>query len=340
MGSRQGWTARPVAGAVCAAVFYSLWAVLLFLPHAKSLSSSFRLLYAVNPAVAAAGVFFLSRRWVAGWMPAATAGWVYGFGPFGLSFIGFHPLTGFTFAAVPWLLLPAVYWHRRYRPTPMRFLVRAVFCLLPFAFIIVFFWTFSQHWAGRLFLLPQKTMLSGYDFLGLFFPLSMTGRPVVLSVTHFGLPALLMGVFVYVSAQRVAVLILPAVGLVLAFLNPVFGVSPVIWAALPMVFLAVLSGVGIQSLMWAGKNDSKWVLCCVLTAGVTGGISWLLSMSNQSMVYYNSALLYLISTLVFGVVFLLSRASLRWPTVRWLLLAGAALTDCYISGRWLIEKLL
>ncbi|NLK40985.1 MAG: hypothetical protein GX298_02885 [Planctomycetes bacterium] len=340
MGSRQGWTVNPMFSAVMAATFYGLWAVLLFFPFSDSLRTSFRLFYAINPALGAMGIFLLSRRWVAGWMPSLIGGLVYGFGPFGLSFIDFHPLTGLTFAAVPWLLCPAVYWGRHFRPDLMRFLIRAAFCLLPFAFIVVFFWTFSQHWAVRLFLLPQQTMLSGYDLLGLFLPLSMTERTVVLSVSHFGLPVLMMGVFVFLSAQRVAVLIPPAVGLVLAFLNPVFGVSPVIWTALPMVFLAGLTAVGLQSLIWAGKNDSKWVFCCTLLAATMGGLSFCVYVTNRSVVYFYPAFFYLISAIVLTVVWGLSRISMRWLAVRWFLLIAVALADCYVSGRWFIEKLL
>lgn len=292
MGSYRGVLLGTRWGFVPAAGLYGLWAFLLFSPHADSLSSSFRLLYAFNPAVGAMGVFLLSRRWLAGWLPGALAGLLYGFGPFGLSFLGFHPLTGLTFAGVPWLLLPAVYWQRGKTPTLYRFAVRAALCMLPFAFIIVFFWVFSQHWIGPIFLLPKQTMLSVYDFTGLALPLSMTGRPVVLGLYHAGILAALMGLFVYVSVQRVTVLIPAVAGLILAFLDPVFRVSPIIWAALPMVFLVMLAGLGIQTMLWAGKADSKWILFCSLAGLAAGGVCLALYLPDRPDVYDNPAVFY------------------------------------------------
>lgn len=339
MGSRQGLTTGPLAGAVMAAGFYGLWAFLLFSPYAQQLSSSYRLLYAINPALGALGVFILSRRWVSGLLPSALAGLVYGFGPFGLSFIGFHPLTGLTFAAVPWLMLPSVYWHQGRKPTAERFLIRSAFSGLPFLFIIAFFWAISQHWLVRLSLLPRHIVLTEYDFLGLLVPLSMTEQSVVMGLYHFGLAALLMGLFVYVCAQRVAVLITPAIGLVLAFLSPVFGVSPIIWAAFPMVFLAVLAGVGVQSLLWAGKNDAKWVILCMLAALGLGLVTAGLYLSKKDAAFQYPALFYLASTVALGILLLLSRSGLRWLSVRWMLIASVGLADCYLSGRWLIERL-
>ena len=340
MSSAQRLQTRQIWEMAAAAGLYALMAVVLFSPHARTLSSSFRLLYAVNPPTAALGVFLLSRRWVSGWMPSAAAGLLYGFGPFAMSFIGFHPLAGFTFAAVGWLLLPAVYWQRGCRPTPTRFVVRAVLCVLPFLFIVAFFWTFSQHWAGRLFLLPRNVVLSVHDFAGFFLPLSMTRQPIVIGLYHSGLIALLMGVFVYALAQRVAVIIPAAVGLVLAFMNPVLGVGSVVWAAFPMLFVAVLAGIGLQSMLWAGKSDSKYLLFCALAALGIGAVSAALYLPNTHLAYRNPALFYLASSAVLGVFFLLSRSGLRWLGLRWCLIAGLILADCYLSARWMVDRLL
>lgn len=340
MGSHRGVTIGPRAGFLLAAGVYGACAFFLFSPHAGSLSSSFKLLYALNPAVGAFGLFLLSRRWLAGWTPAVLAGMLYGFGPFGLSFLGFHPLTGMTFAATPWLLLPAVYWQRGCPPTLFRFAVRAGLCGLPFAFIIVFFWTFSQHWFGPLFLLPKNIVLSGYDFLGLLLPLSMTGRPVVLGLYHTGFLAAIMGLFVYLSAQRVTVLIPPVIGLILAFLDPVLRVSPAIWAALPMVFLSILAGLGLQTLLWAGKSDGMWVLACAMVGLAMGGLCLILYLPDRPGVYANPSLFYLASAGVWGIIFLLSRLGRRWFAMRWLLVAGVVGADCIVGARWLVDRLL
>lgn len=332
----RGPSIGPRLGFILAAGFYGGWAVALFEPYAAQLSSSFKLLYAINPAVGAMGVFLLSRRWLAGWLPGALAGLLYGFGPFGLSFLGFHPITGITFAAVPWLLLPATYWQRGRPPTTYRFAVRAVLSALPFAFIIAFFWTFSQHWVGPIFLLPKQTMLSGADLFGLVLPLSKATRPVVLGLYHAGLLTALMGLFVYLTVQRIMVLIPPLAGLLLAFLDPVLRVSPVVWASLPMVFLAILAGLGIQALILAGKSDSKWVLLCVLAGIAAGGVSWVLNLSDRPEGYINPALIYPATAGVLGVIFVLSRAGVRGLPVRWILLAGIIGVDCFWGASQLL----
>ncbi len=340
MSSNRGLSIGPRLGLILAAGMYGLCAFFLFGPYASTLSSSFRLLYATNPAIGAFGLYLLSRRWVAGWMPGVLAGLLYGFGPFGLSFMGFHPLTGITFAAVPWLLLPAVYWQRGQQPTVFRFMVRAALCALPFAFIIVFFWTFSQHWIGPLFLLPHNTMLSGYDFAGLLLPLSMTARPVVIGLYHMGLPAALMGLFVYLSVQRITVLIPPVIGLVLGFLEPVFHVSPVIWSALPMVFLSILAGLGLQAFLWSGKTDNKWILICILAGLAAGGISLSLYLPDKPDVYENPMLFYLASTVGLSVIWVLNHLGYRWLPLKWLLIAGIVGSDCFYGARFIIVKLL
>jgi len=330
----------PRLGFVLAAGLYGGWAFALFSPYAGGMSSGFKLLHALNPAVGALGVFVLSRRWLAGWTPAALAGLLYGFGPFGLSFLGFHPLTGITFAAVPWLLLPATYWQRGREPSLYRVAVRTGLCLLPFGFIIAFFWVFRQHWAGPVFLLPKQTLLSRYDLVGIVLPLSMTARPVILGVYHAGALAALMGLFVYLSVQRVMVVIPAAVGLVLAFFDPILHVNPVIWTALPMVFLSILTGLGVQTLLWAGKSDSKWVMICTVAGLLLGAVSLVLYLPERSDIYANPALFYLSMTGVLGGVWLLSRVGMRQFAIRWLIIVAVLGADCFLGSRWLIGRLI
>ena len=334
-----GLTIGPRLGVALAGGLYLLWAYLLFSPHYHKLSG-FKFLYLVNSIAAAFGVFVLSRRWLAGWTPSALAGLFYGFGPFGLSFTGFHPVAGLTFAAVPWLLLPAVYWHHGRQPSLFRFGVRAILCAVPFVFIAGFFWVLSRPWFGPLFLLPSNMTLNAYDFKGLLLPLSMTGRPVVLGLYHVGLLTALMGLFVYLSVQRVAALIPAIVGLVLAFLDPVCRVSPVIWVALPMVFLAILAGLGVQALLWAGKTDSKWLLACMFVGLLLGGVSLALYLPHKAALYKNPALFYLVASVGIGVIFLLTRKGFRWLLLRWIMLVAVAVTDGFLSARWLVDRLL
>ena len=167
----------------------------------------------------------------------------------------------------------------------------------------------------------------------------MTGRPVVIGLYHSGILAALMGAFVYLSAQRVTVLIPPVIGLALAFLDPVFRVSPVIWAALPMVFLAILAGLGFQALLWAGKSDAKWVLACMLTGLVLAGISLALYLPHKTDMYQYPALFYTVAAVGLGTILLLLYIGWRWLLLRWLILVGIVAADSFLTARWLIDKL-
>jgi hypothetical protein len=337
--SRQGLTVNPRVGVLLAGCLYLLWGYFLFSPHLQKLSN-YRLLYLFNNGAAALGTFLLSRRWLAGWTPSVMAGLFYGFSPFALSFLGFHPIAGLTFAAVPWLLLPAVYWKQGQQPNLFRFFGRAVLSVLPFAFIIGFFWVFSQHWAGPLFLLPSKTALTVQDFKGLVLPLSMTGRPIILGVYHAGLLTAVMGLFVFLSAQRVSALIPPIVGLVLAFVEPVCLVSQVIWVSLPMIFLAILTGLGIQAMLLSGKADAKWILICSIVGLLLGGVCFAASTIPMAGAFRTPALFYLASAACFGMLFAVVRKGQRWLFLRWLILTTLLLSDCFLCGQWLIQKLL
>jgi len=230
---------RIVAGIstndIAAVVLYACFGVFLYLPTLGVDNS--KLICGINAVVAAWGSYYISKRWVNNWTPSLLAGAVYGFGPFALSFGMFHPLAGLSFAMVPWLLLPAVYWHKGKSPDAFRFSVRALLTLLPFAGIVLLFWLPSQQWAGPFFLMPKELSMTVKDFQNLILPLHKSGGVVVFGLYHCSLVFVLMGVFVYIKLQRIALLIPIAAGLVLSFWEPIFQVTPVVWAAFPILFL-------------------------------------------------------------------------------------------------------
>ncbi len=328
---------RQITAIAAAAACYTLWSIFLLDVHRSPLTTA-KILFSAAPVLAGLGVFLLSRRWLSGWGCSLLSGLIYGFGPFGISFLGFHPVTGFTFAAIPWLLLPSIYWRQGHAPTAGRLVVRAGLCLLPFGFIIGFFWVFSQHWIGPVFLLPGKMAMSFYDFAGLILPLSSSASHVIFSIYHAPLLAATMGVLVYLSAQRVLLLAVPAAGLVMAFLEPICGVSPVIWAALPMVFLSILAGLGVQSLLFAGKSDAKWVLFCgVLGLGLTI-LCAALYLPYRAQVYAAPLLMYATATAGTGLILMMAHKAVRLLPIRWLILAGVIALDCWVCGRWLTDR--
>lgn len=311
----------------------------LFLPY-RAQFERFGFLDAVNPVAAAAGVYLLSRRWMSSWTPSLVAGAVYGFGPYALSFSIYHPLAGAYYAMIPWLFLPAAYWHRFSPPTAARFLTRALFSLLPFAVVILLFWIPSQPWAGPYFLMPTTAPLQVKDFQGLVFPLYKIGGEVIFGLYHFPVLLALMGVFVLANVQKVAVLIPFAAGLALSFLNPVLHVSPIVWAAFPILFLSLLSGLGFQSMLYTGKADSVWIVACAILGAVLAALFGGLALSPLTgRVFELTALLYAVSAGALGIVYYFTRVPLRRPWAKWVLLTGAAAVDLILSCRYLVGKL-
>ena len=266
------------------------------------------------------------------------AGAVYGFGPFALSFEMFHPLAGLSFAMVPWLLLPAVYWHKGKSPDAFRFSVRALLTLLPFTAIILLFWLPAQQWAGPFFLMPQELSMTIQDFENLILPLRSSGGDVVFGLYHCSLIFALMGVFVYIKLQRIALLTPIAAGLILSFWEPVFQVTPVVWAAFPILFLAVLCGLGFQAFLWAGKADTKWIVISAaasILAAFSGGIA-IRNFTGRA--FELTAIMYGLAAAALWILLALVTLNLRWPWFKWAILTAAITIDLLYSARYLIDK--
>jgi hypothetical protein len=322
---------------IAAVAIYACFGVFLYFP-ALAVDKSI-MICGINSVAAAWGTYLLSKRWVNNWTPSFFAGAVYGFGPFALSFEMFHPLTGLSFSMVPWLLLPAVYWHKGKSPDAYRFCLRALLTLLPFAGIVLLFWLPSQQWAGPFFLMPKELSMTVKDFTNLILPLRNSGGVVVFGLYHCSLIFALMGVFVYSKLKRIALLIPIAAGLVLSFSEPVFQVTPVVWAAFPILFLAMLCGLGFQALLWAGKADTKWIVICAAAAtalaAFTAGI---MVTPFAGRVFELTALLYGLAAAALWILLAMIRLNLRWPWFKWAILTAAITIDLIYSARYLIDK--
>ncbi len=339
--SKKGLSFGVVEKYLFALVLYIIFSVFLFWSHFEQLKG-YQLLYLINPVAAASGAYFLSRRWVCNWTPSLVAGAVYGFSAFSLSFGGSHqPIPGLSFVMVPWLLLPSVYWHKNKPPDALRFTVRTIFVLLPFAAICLMFWAAAQKWVGPHFLMPATARLTPQHFLDLIFPLMQKGEYLTFGLYHGAIILSLMGLFVLVKAQRIALLIPVAVALVLCFWEPILQVSPIVWAAFPILFLAILTGLGFQSLLWAGKSDSRWIIACAIAASILaaffGGLAYKRLIIGGLLEW--TALMYAVAAAALWFLFFLAKTGLRWHPMRWMLLTAAVTIDLIYSARYLVEKL-
>jgi hypothetical protein len=326
------------ANDIAAMAFYLCLAVFLYLPVLGV--DNFKTVCAMNAVAAAWGAYFISKRWINNWTPSFFTGAVYGFGPFALSFEMFHPFAGLSFVMVPWLLLPAVYWHKGKTPDTFRFSVRALLTLLPFAGIVLLFWVTAQPWTGPHFLMPKELSMTVKDFVDLIFPLHRSGGIVPFGLYHCSLIFALMGVFVYVKLQRIALLIPIAAGVVLSFWEPVFQVSPVVWAAFPILFLSVLCGLGFQAFLFAGKADTKWLLVCAATVSILAaffaGLAIRIIASRE--IFELTMLMYALTAAALWILLALVRLNLRWPWFKWAILTAAITIDLLFSARYLIDK--
>jgi len=327
------------ANDIAAVALYLCLAVFLYLPQFH-VDNKKAVLCGFNTVAAAWGAYFISKRWINNWTPSLFAGAVYGFGPFALSFEMFHPFAGLSFAMVPWLLLPAVYWHKGKTPDAFRFSVRALLTLLPFAGIVLLFWITAQPWTGPVFMIPKELSMTAKDFVDLIFPLRRSGSIVPFGLYHCPLVFALMGVFVYVKLQRIALLIPIAAGLVLAFWEPVFQVPPIVWAAFPILFLSLLCGLGFQAFLFAGKADTKWILVCAATVSILAaffaGLAIRIILIRE--VFELTMLMYALTAAALWILLVLVRLNLRWPWFKWAILTAAAAIDLLFSARYLIDK--
>jgi len=333
-------TAGISANDIAAAAIYACFAVFLCM-HAGKVNKAV-VAFAVNGVAAAWGAYFVSRRWVNNWTPSLFAGAVYGFGPFAVSFELFHPLASLSFMMVPWLFLPSVYWHKGKSPGAMRFCVRAMLSLLPFAGIILLFWLPAQTWAGPVFLMPLDLSMTVKDFTEVIFPLRQTGGMVEFGLYHCSVVLALMGLFVFYKLKRVAFLIPISAGLVLSFCEPVLQVSPIAWAAFPMLFLSMLSGLGFQAMVSAGKADSKWVITCgvfVSILAVFFGAMMIRIVDPFRTMYEVTASMYGLTAVGIWMILFFIHAFPRRNQFRWLLLTAIMVIDLLFSARYLMDVL-
>jgi hypothetical protein len=338
--SKQHIAAGISVNDIAAVALYLCLAVFLYLPVPGV--DNFKIACGINAVAAAWGTYFISKRWVNNWTPSLFAGAVYGFGPFALSFKLFHPCAGLSFAMVPWLLLPAVYWHKGKTPDTFRFSVRALLTLLPFAAIALLFWVTEQQWAGPTFLMPKELSLTAKDFVDLIFPLHRSGGIVPFGLYHCSLIFALMGVFIYVKLQRIGLLVPIAAGTVLSFWEPVFQVTPIVWAAFPILFLSLLCGVGFQAMVSAGKADSKWVMTCGVFSSVLAaffGAMAIRIIDPFRGTFEVTALMYGLTAAGVWITLFFIHAFPRQHTPRWLLLTAVMAIDLFYSAQYLTDVL-
>jgi len=328
------------SGIFVASAFYIALAIYFYYPYLKSFKPS-QYIIPINSIIAAAGCFVLSKRWVSNFAAKLIAGAFYGFLPFVLGFAAYHPAATVAAAILPWLFCPAVFWEMRFnltRKTFPRTLITAIMSILPFIIILLLFELYSSAIFGPLFPIPKNTKLHLADFIGIISPQALKPHDFIFGFFHLGVAAVLMGLFMYLSAGRIGAVIIAVIALAMSFYAPIAGVSPVVWALIPILFGCVLLALGIQGLAWAGKSDSKWILICTVSLAVLAVVAYALSIKFGAL-YLASAKIHAASTLLIACIFFIARSGSRWHLLRWILLFAGLLLDLLLGARLIVDKI-
>jgi len=334
--------ARTFHKPFAATIIYVAFAVYLYQPQFKKFDAVHYLVI-VNISLACLGGFVLSRRWVATFAGSFFAGAIYGFGAFSLGLVKYHPTAGLLAAGIPWLFWPA----SSIAKTRWRWLSWPL-SALPFLAIILFF-QLSDHY--HLFAVPIRAKLHLADLAGLVAPLVMAQRiDALVGFYHVPITALVMGFAMLVAARRLGITVIFCLGVILAFCEPLYRVSPIMWFTIPVLCCSILIGAGMQGLALAGYSDRKWILLAMAVSGILAIVTLLLATkyfqvfaglgSEAAKLFTESAKMYILGTIATAIIFFLARTKLRVPVLRWILLCTAMAIDIFCSARFIVDKTL
>lgn len=285
----------------------------------------------------------LSRRWVSAFWGSFFAGAIYGFGPFVLGLANFHPTAGLLAAIVPWLFCPAAFGPK----ARWRWISRPL-SALPFLAILLFF-QISTHY--RLFAIPTQLKLRLADLAGVLAPYVIAERSLTL-VGFYQVPiaALVMGFSMLLAARRFGIMVIFAVGMILASCGPFFNVSPIIWLTIPVLCCSVLIGAGMQGLASAGFSDRRWVLLTAVIMGILAIVTLLLATkyfqiflglgSRYAKLLTETAWMYILGAITVAIIFFMARAKLRIAALRWVILCSAMAVDIFLGAGFIVDRIL
>lgn len=348
-----------------AAALYTAFAVYLYRPYFNGFDAlRFQDLIVANICLASLGCYVLSRRWMAGFAESFFAGAIYGFGPFVLGLVKFHPTVGFLVAAIPWLFCPAVFGPEgKWKP------LRILLSLLPFLAIVLFFQVSARF---GLYPIPIKLKLHGADLAGLLAPLVAAKRhKMLVGFYHVPIAALVMGFCMFaaplkilrtggilhkgrlltaLAARRLGIFIIFAVATILAFCDSFGQISPIIFLAISTLCCSVLIGVGIQGLISAGPADRKPMLLSAILLGIFAIVTLLLATKyfqiiagladGYARLLTETAKMYILGALAVAMLFIIARAKLRIHPVRQILLFAVMALDIFLGARSIVDTIL
>jgi len=348
-----------------AAVVYTAFAVYLYRPYFKGFDAlQLQDLIVANICLASLGCYVLSRRWMAGFTESFFAGAIYGFGPFALGLVKFHPTGGFLVAAIPWLFCPAVFGPQgKWKP------LRILLSLLPFLAIVLFFQVSARF---GLYPIPIKLKLQGADLASLLAPMVAAKRnKMLVGFYHVPIASLIMGLCMFVApleilrtsgilhkgrlltalaARRFGIVIIFAVATILAFCDSLLQISPIIFLAISTLCCSVLIGAGMQGLISAGPADRRPVLLTAILLGIFAIVTLLFATkyfqtaaglgAGYARLLTETAKMYILGAITAAMLFLIARAKLRFHLLRQILLCATMALDIFLGARFIVDTIL
>jgi hypothetical protein len=226
--------------------------------------------------------------------------------------------------------------------------VRVPLALLPFAAVLVFFQV-AAHF--RLYPIPIRLKLQPVELIGLMAPLVAAKRQMTLiGFYHISISALTMGFVMLLNARRLSIMIVLAVGTVLAFLNSLLDISPIIWLAVSMLCGAIIVGAGMQGIVCAGYADRKWIMLSAIVMGILAIFALLLATkyfqiifglaAGYARLFLESGKIYLLGAVMMGILFFIVRARLRLKLIRQFLLGSTIAMDIFLHAAFVVDRIL
>lgn len=290
--------------------------------------------------VAAIGAFMFSRRWIGSQIASFFAAMLYAFGPYALSLDPWHPSIPALLAVVPWCFCPAAFWQTwllspEKLPRFVRLAITMVLSLLPLVPILFVFKGLPQI---RIFPMPLAARLIPSDLITFIDPTRIDGARFSVGFYHAAIPALVLGVAVFVRMRRYLPCLVILAAIAGAFLPPLWQISPAIWLVIAMLGLCIVTGVGMEGLTFITMADKRWLLAGIFATATALLASLAIAFSQTPRDFFSVRLFALALVPPTFIAFMAWR-NLRIRQLRWLILAAALAIDIVLSSRQLIDVL-
>ena len=325
-----------------AVLVYCAFSIYLYQPYFSQFTEV-KYLLPLSVIAGAAGCYILSRRWINSFFGSFFAGALYGFSPFMLGLGSFHPTASVLAGSIPWFFLPAAFGPKG----KWRFL-RAPLSILPFIMIIVFFQAAERY---HLFAVPIQAKVNRIDLISVLSPLVAAKRGLeLLGIYHSPLMVFVTGFAMLIKARRFGTLLIVTGGAAASMCNSFFQVSPIMWASISFVCIAVIAGAGFDGFSLAGRADRKWILAGGIVMLVLAVATLLLASkyfqtflglgAGYARDFVLSAKMYILGSIAAGIIFFMARAEVRLTILRQVILSSCLVLDIFLNAQYIVDKIL